>query len=249
MEGFLYVMSNRAMPGLLKVGMTTKMPHLRAVEMSGHEGIPTRMQLEYYALVTGSVRELERIVHKALEKHCAGKEWFNCSPQAAVAIIRECASRRLQYERFFTIEREEAEAESSRRRVQFAADEERSKQLIERQRQKEEIIKKLTSDLEHLNPRVTQLVSKMTRPILPARVETMPICDVLILAQYQQAKFLLGELQRLPKPGWLEVFFWGDDASISAEDVKRIGHRLQKHEDREAVTRALYSRERIILEI
>ena len=33
-KGFVYVMSNKSMPGIVKVGMSTKMPEERAKELS-----------------------------------------------------------------------------------------------------------------------------------------------------------------------------------------------------------------------
>ncbi|WP_295427803.1 GIY-YIG nuclease family protein [uncultured Thiodictyon sp.] len=33
MKGFVYVMSNKAMPGLVKIGYSTKHPELRAEEL------------------------------------------------------------------------------------------------------------------------------------------------------------------------------------------------------------------------
>ena len=83
MEGFVYVMSNPAMPGLVKIGITEKMPHLRAQEISAHEGLPERMQLEYYALVTGAPRAVEQRVCKILCKRTieSGSEPHSLSKQ------------------------------------------------------------------------------------------------------------------------------------------------------------------------
>ena len=50
MKGFVYVLSNASMPGLIKVGMTTKVPDGRAKELSSDTSTPTPFIVEYYAL-------------------------------------------------------------------------------------------------------------------------------------------------------------------------------------------------------
>ena len=85
MEAFIYVLSNPSMPGLVKVGVTEKMPALRATEMSAHEGLPTPMVLEYYALLEGQIYDHERRAHRQLTPHHFSKEWFRCTPEVAIA--------------------------------------------------------------------------------------------------------------------------------------------------------------------
>lgn len=63
-RGWVYVLSNKAMPGLVKVGYSTKDPVLRIDELSG-TGLPYAFELEYDALV-GEPRDVEQKVHKRL---------------------------------------------------------------------------------------------------------------------------------------------------------------------------------------
>jgi hypothetical protein len=45
--GFLYILVNPSMPGLLKIGKTTRFPDERAAELSADTGLPTRFMVAY----------------------------------------------------------------------------------------------------------------------------------------------------------------------------------------------------------
>lgn len=85
-RGWVYVIVNKAMPGLVKVGFSTKDPILRACEL-GNTGIPHPYEVMYDALVD-SPREIEQSVHRALQKEREGREWFRCSLETAIQAIR-----------------------------------------------------------------------------------------------------------------------------------------------------------------
>lgn len=61
-HGFVYVLSNPSMPGLLKIGMTRFNPSRRVQELSSATGVPTPFQLVYY-------REFHNCVVAELEIH------------------------------------------------------------------------------------------------------------------------------------------------------------------------------------
>jgi hypothetical protein len=85
-RGWVYIITNEAMPGLVKVGYSTKDPSLRAGELN-HTGSPTPYQVVYDALVPAP-REVEQRAHAALKEYRAGKEWFRCSASKATEAIR-----------------------------------------------------------------------------------------------------------------------------------------------------------------
>ena len=87
MKGWVYVISNPAMPNLVKVGFSTKDPELRAAELS-HTGTPHRYIVEYEVLVA-QPRELEHRIHRILGDIREGREWFRCTPEFAVATVQE----------------------------------------------------------------------------------------------------------------------------------------------------------------
>ncbi len=85
-RGWIYVLANRAMPGLVKVGFSMKDPTLRAQELQG-TGIPHPFLVTYEALVHDP-QDLEQRVHRRLSAHREAKEFFVCDPLTAVNAIR-----------------------------------------------------------------------------------------------------------------------------------------------------------------
>jgi len=77
MKGWVYVITNRAMPGLVKVGFSTKYPDMRAKELD-HTGSPHPYQVEYEMLIEEPFH-IEQKTHKRLSSKREGKEWFKCS--------------------------------------------------------------------------------------------------------------------------------------------------------------------------
>lgn len=89
-RGWVYVITNKAMPGLVKVGYSTKDPQLRAAELGG-TGSPYPYEVEFDILVY-EPREVEKCVHRALAEFREGKEWFRLTPHAAAVEIRKHAA-------------------------------------------------------------------------------------------------------------------------------------------------------------
>jgi hypothetical protein len=83
MKGWVYIISNQAMPGLVKVGHTLKDPELRAAELF-HTGTPYSYVVEYEVLIE-EPSKMERRAHQFLANKREGKEWFRCSAEEAVA--------------------------------------------------------------------------------------------------------------------------------------------------------------------
>jgi hypothetical protein len=97
-RGWVYIITNPAMPGLVKVGYSSKDPRLRASELNS-TGLPHSYDLIYDALVQDP-REIERTVHQALRHSHEGKEWFRCSPMEAMSTIKRAVSRGILAESF-----------------------------------------------------------------------------------------------------------------------------------------------------
>ena len=91
-RGWVYVLSNQAMPGLVKVGYSTKDPQLRIEELAA-TGLPHAFLLEYDALVVDP-RDIEQSVHSRLNAVHEAKEFFRCSIAKAVTEIQEEVRRR-----------------------------------------------------------------------------------------------------------------------------------------------------------
>ena len=88
-RGWVYIIENDAMPGLVKVGYSTKDPALRAKELD-NTGVPHPYRVVYDALVRDP-RQVEQQVHAALVDYKDRKEWFKCTAFMAHKIIRKVA--------------------------------------------------------------------------------------------------------------------------------------------------------------
>ena len=88
-RGWVYVIVNKAMPGLVKVGFSTKDPVLRARELD-NTGAPHEYEVLYDALVE-QPRDVEASVHTLLHVHREGREWFRCRADDAVRAIQQSA--------------------------------------------------------------------------------------------------------------------------------------------------------------
>ena len=86
-KGFVYVLSNPSMPGLVKIGFTVKVPSERATEL-GTTGVPTPFDVEFYCLVEDPYM-LEKKVHEALAsmRQSSDREFFRASVSEAIRAI------------------------------------------------------------------------------------------------------------------------------------------------------------------
>lgn len=91
--GFVYVISNEAMPGMVKFGVTQTSPAQRAKELVS-TGVPAQFDVDYFCVVYNPY-DLETTVHNALGEHRARGEWFAISPLEAIAAIQATGIRLL----------------------------------------------------------------------------------------------------------------------------------------------------------
>jgi hypothetical protein len=100
MRGWVYVMSNPSMPGIVKVGFSMKDPNDRAEELA-HTGIPTPYLVHYDVLVEDP-ESVEQAAHRQLNNVRVNhrREWFQCSSQEAVHSIRQIIGSRALLENF-----------------------------------------------------------------------------------------------------------------------------------------------------
>lgn len=87
----MYVLSNTAMPGLVKIGFTTKVPTERAEELNT-TGVPQPFLVEYYCLVDDPA-DLEARTHRVLHKsrHATGREFFRVEIATAIRTVEQLA--------------------------------------------------------------------------------------------------------------------------------------------------------------
>lgn len=85
LRGWVYVITNEAMPGLVKIGYSMKDPWLRASELA-NTGAPHPYKVAYDALAFDP-RDIEQAAHQRLNALQSGKEWFRCSIEDAISAI------------------------------------------------------------------------------------------------------------------------------------------------------------------
>lgn len=90
--GYLYVLANSSMPGLVKIGKTTRNPSERAAELSGVTGLPTPFIVVYEQLFQDCTYA-EVFVHTYLEqKGCRvsdNREFFNAPVNDVIRVITQ----------------------------------------------------------------------------------------------------------------------------------------------------------------
>lgn len=88
---YVYVLTNISMPGLVKIGFTSRSPEVRAKEIGGATGVPTAFEV-YYSAKFKNAAAVEKLVHDALAANRVNqrREFFRISPEAAVKKINHC---------------------------------------------------------------------------------------------------------------------------------------------------------------
>ncbi|MEU4161721.1 GIY-YIG nuclease family protein [Actinoplanes sp. NPDC026670] len=92
-DGFVYVSRNPAMPGMLKIGYTLRLPEDRAGDLRG-TAVPFGFDVTYRVL-TSNANAVEQAVHRLLDAQrvAAGREFFRVSQQLAEDAIQFCRQR------------------------------------------------------------------------------------------------------------------------------------------------------------
>lgn len=89
-DGYVYVMTNPAMPGIVKVGYTRQSPNERARALKS-TGVPHAFRVDY-AVQVRDPEGLEARVHRRLRRHRIDgrREFFHVSAAGAVKAINAC---------------------------------------------------------------------------------------------------------------------------------------------------------------
>ncbi len=102
--GYVYVLSNRLMPGLVKIGFTTNDVKKRVAELSSATGVPAPFEIEYYCLTKHPGR-VEREVHRDLAEHrLQNREFFSVDVSVAISAIEPHIAL-VEQERYSRLER------------------------------------------------------------------------------------------------------------------------------------------------
>lgn len=98
-EGYVYILTNGAMPNLVKIGFTRKNPHARAADLYT-TGVPLPFKV-YAKLRVKNPRKIETKLHRRFERQRLNpqREFFKVKPRTAHAALYEAAGRKSQSKR------------------------------------------------------------------------------------------------------------------------------------------------------
>ena len=97
-RGWIYIITNNAMPGLVKIGFSRKDPILRASELGG-TGLPYPYVVIYDALVEDP-QNIERLIHDQFQEKLENKEWFKCSGEYAISEIKRIIKGKILLDKY-----------------------------------------------------------------------------------------------------------------------------------------------------
>lgn len=91
--GFIYCLGNECMPGIYKIGMTTRAPSARVEELSASTGVPVEFDLICYGEVS-EPHQVERQIHEQfyLERVNESREFFRGDIATFAKAIEEWCS-------------------------------------------------------------------------------------------------------------------------------------------------------------
>jgi len=92
--GFIYILVNPFIPGMVKIGYSTGVPIERAKRISQSTGVPTQFAVVHEVQV-GSCEDAEREIHAELDKFRVNskREFFAVSVKEAIEIVEKVATK------------------------------------------------------------------------------------------------------------------------------------------------------------
>jgi ribosomal protein S27E len=99
LSGYVYVLSNPRMPGLLKIGCTTRSVAERVDELNSATGVPCPFVVEAYFAVA-SPEEVEANIHRQLsQQRVPGREFFEIEVKEVVRMLEAATGSCAAYHR------------------------------------------------------------------------------------------------------------------------------------------------------
>ena len=89
MNEIIYILTNEAMPGYVKIGKTIRSVEQRVLELSRSSAVPMPFEC-YYAARVADASKVEEAFHDAFGDHRVNprREFFNIAPERVVAILK-----------------------------------------------------------------------------------------------------------------------------------------------------------------
>ncbi|PIR56854.1 MAG: hypothetical protein COU72_04030 [Parcubacteria group bacterium CG10_big_fil_rev_8_21_14_0_10_41_35] len=107
-SGIVYILTNEAMPGYVKIGKTNTSVEQRVLELSRSTSVPLPFEC-YYAARVSDVDQVEKAFHDAFGDHRKNprREFFIIAPERVVAILRLLALEEITLSRDVGVESKE----------------------------------------------------------------------------------------------------------------------------------------------
>lgn len=107
-SGIIYIFTNEAMPGYIKIGKTTTSVEQRILELSRSTAVPMPFEC-YYAACVANMDNVEKALHDAFGDHRKNprREFFTIAPERVVAILRLLAVEEIIFSRDIGVETKE----------------------------------------------------------------------------------------------------------------------------------------------
>ncbi len=111
MNNIVYILTNEAMPDLIKIGMTSLPLEQRVAELSRPTGVPLPFDV-YYAVEVENMREVEDALHDAFldVRINPRREFFKLNPERVISILKLFARKDITPINDITDSKEEEEA-------------------------------------------------------------------------------------------------------------------------------------------
>ena len=87
-EGYIYILENKGMPGILKIGFTEKAPIERVKEINSGTGVITTWYIAN-TFACKSPKNIEILVHQQLKQYNVNKEGFGVTLPYAENVIKQ----------------------------------------------------------------------------------------------------------------------------------------------------------------
>jgi hypothetical protein len=117
----VYVLTNEAMPGLIKIGRTSGDLAVRVKALYQNPGVPLPFEV-FYACEVANAAFVERQLHEAFGDHRVSqkREFFRLAPERASAALSLAKIKEIKLgDEIFETPEEKAEVEAAKRRSRF----------------------------------------------------------------------------------------------------------------------------------
>jgi hypothetical protein len=147
-NGYVYVLSNPSMFGLLKIGYTERTVEERVNELNRETGVPSDFIIECY-FSSNRPQQMEARIHRRLSEYrLQNKEFFNIDFNGALGVIKEVLNKEPV---FIQKHRDEVRLEQDRK--ERLEQDRLEKQRLKREQLEQECKHQEILELEHLKQR------------------------------------------------------------------------------------------------